>query len=207
MRTKREKTYGMRARTLTGADRGRIMQNAHDYNALNRKPGQHNGPLTHAYLVVLRTLLFRFHHQVTGECFPSYAAIAKRSGVSRTTVGEAVKALELADILTWSHRIGRTWRRVRDVLTGQLVRLTQVVRLSNAYEFRVPSAPAKSAFEQDTRRKTDLSAGLESSKSGNRPGHNINTSYKSNQASSGSSVGMSDCLKAALDSLERRIQA
>ncbi len=207
MRTKREKTYGMRARTLTRADRGRIMQNAHNYNALNRKPGQHNGPLTHAYLVVLHTLLFRFHHQVTGECFPSYVAIAKHSGVSRTTVGQAVKALELANILTWSNRIGRTCRRVRDAVTGQLVWLTQVVRLSNAYEFRVPPAAVKSPLEQDARRKTNLSAGLESSKSGNRPGHNINTSYKSNQALSGSSVGMGDCLKAALDSLGRRIQA
>lgn len=207
MRTKREKTYGTRARTLTNTDRGRIMQNAHDYNALNRKPGQHNGPLTHAYLVVLHTLLFRFHHQVTGECFPSYAAIAKRSGVSRTTVGEAIKALELADILTWSHRIGRTWRRVRDVLTGQLVRLTQIVRLSNAYEFRVPPAPANNPLKQDARITTELSAGLESSKSGNRPGHNTKTSHKSNQAFCGLSAGMSDCVKAALDSLGRCIQA
>lgn len=206
MRTKREKTYGMPACTLTNADRGRIMQDAHDYNALNRKPGQHNGPLTHAYLVVLRTLLFSFHHQVTGECFPSYAAIAKRSGVSRTTVGEAVKALGLASILTWSHRIGRTWRRVRDVRTGQLVRLTQVVRLSNAYVFRVPPAPAKDPLKQDARRKTELSAGLENSKSGNRPGPNTSTFYNSNQAFSEPSAGISDALKAALHSLGRCIQ-
>ena len=184
MRTKREKTYGMPVRTLTNADRGRIMQDAHDYNALNRKPGQHNGPLTHAYLVVLRTLLFSFHHQVTGECFPSYAAIAKRSGVSRTSVGVAIKALELAGLLTWSHRIGRTWRRVRDALTGRLVRLTQVVRLSNAYVFRVPPAPAKDPLKQDARRKTELSAGLENSKSGNRPGLNTSTFYYCNQVSS-----------------------
>jgi len=207
MRTKREKTYGMPARILANADRGRIMQDAHDYNAFNRKPGQHNGPLTHAYLVVLRTLLFSFHHQVTGECFPSYAAIAKRSGVSRTTVGEAVKALELAGLLTWSHRIGRTWRRVRDLLTGQLVRLTQVVRLSNAYVFRVPPAPAKDPLKQDARRKTELSAGLQSSESGNRSGPNTSTFYEPNQAFSGSSAYMGDALKAALDSLGRSIRA
>jgi len=206
MRTKREKTYGMPARTLANADRGRIMQDAHNYNALNRKLGQHNGPLTHAYLVVLRTLLFSFHHQVTGECFPSYAAIAKRSGVSRTTVGEAIKALELAGILTWSHRIGRTWRRVRDVLTGQMVRLTQVVRLSNAYVFRVPTTPAKNPSKQDARRKTALAGELQTSESGNRPGPNTNPLYKLNQASNGPSTGMGDALKAALDSLGRHLQ-
>lgn len=206
MRIKREKTYGMPARTLTNADRARLMQEAHDYSAANRRPGQHNGPLTHATLLVLQTLLFRFHNQVTGECFPSYKAIAQRSGVSRTTVGEAIKALELAGLLFWSHRIGRAWRRVRDALTGQLVRLTQVVRLSNAYVFRVPPAPAIKPSKQDAQRRAALASGLKSSESGNRPGPNTNSSYNTNQRSSGSFDTRSDELKAAMDSLGRCFQ-
>ena len=206
MRTKREKTYGMPAGTLTNADRGRLMQEAHDYSAANRQPGQHNGPLTHATLLVLHTLLFKFYHQVTGECFPSYAAITRCSGVSRTTVGEAIKALELAGFLSWSHRIGRTWRRVRDALTGHLVRLTQVVRLSNAYVFRVPQAPPKKPSEQGAQRRAALAAGLQSSESGNRPGPNTNTFYNSNQRSSGSLDIRSSELKAAMDRLGRCFQ-
>ncbi len=206
MRTKREKTFGTPARALTNADRGRIKQAAHDYNVANRQPRQHNGPLTHATLVVLDTLLFSFHHQTTGACFPSYDAISERSGVSRTMVGVAIKALEMACILTWSHRLGRAWVRVQDELTGETTKVLKVVRRSNAYVFSVPPAPAKAPLKQDAQRRTELSASLASTESGNQAGPNTNNFYATNQFSNRLSAGMGDALKAALDSLGNHFQ-
>ena len=40
-------------------------------------------------------------------CFPSHEAIAARAGCARSTVAEALKALEWAGVLTWQHRIAR----------------------------------------------------------------------------------------------------
>lgn len=203
----REKTFGLPARTLTAADRGRIMQSARDYNDANRKPRQHNGPLTHATLLVLQALLFTFHHQVSGQCFPSYEAIAAQSGVHRSTVAHAIAALEVAGILTWSHRIARGWKRVRNALTGRLERTQQVVRRSNAYVFRVPPAPATDASAQDARRHAKRACRSENPKSGNRSGPNSNPFYNRKPTLNRPAMGMSDGLKAALDRLRSRIQA
>ena len=207
MRFGREKTFGLPARPLTAADRGRIMQGARDYNCANRKPRQHNGPLTHATLHVLHTLLFTFHHQVTGECFPSYEAIAAQSGVHRSTVANAISALEEADILSWSHRIGRGWKWVRDALTGKLERVSMVVRRSNAYVFYVPPSPERGTSGRKERREAKPDCGSESCKSGNAAGPNSTPFYNSKPALNLPVADMGDCLKAALERLGSCIQA
>ena len=72
-----------------------------------RQPGQHRGPITRAFLDVLEALLWGFHNSRSGVCFPSYERIAEKGRVRRTTVYEALKALEWAGVLTWQHRITR----------------------------------------------------------------------------------------------------
>jgi len=48
-------------------------------------------------------LLWAFHNARSGLCFPSYEAIAEAAGCARSTVAEAIKALEDAGInLTWA---------------------------------------------------------------------------------------------------------
>lgn len=207
MRSGRKKTFGVPARTLTAADRGRITQRARDYNRAHRKPRQHNGPLTHAYLLVLDALLFTFHHQVTGECFPSYEAIAAQSGVHRSTVANAISALEDAGILTWSHRIGRGWKRVRNALTGKLERTQQVVRRSNGYVFSVPPAPAKGASGQDARCNAKPAPCSESPKSGNASGPSSTPFSNRKPALNRPAPDMGECLRAALERLGSSIQA
>lgn len=207
MRAKREKTFGLPARTLTAAERGRIWQHAHDHNAAHRQPRQHNGPLTHATLLVLHALLFSFLHRKTGECFPSYEAIAQRSGVHRSTVADALHALEAAGILTWSHRLGRVRRRVQDALTGELVWVHQVVRRSNAYLFRMPPAPVKRALDQEATRRKEQAAGLENRKSGNAAGPNCTSTYNSKPAINAPSRSVGDALEAALSRLGTAVQA
>ena len=60
---------------------------------------------------VLEALLWGFHNAVTGRCFPSYERIVKRARCARSTVYEAIRALERVGILTWVNRIVRRSRR------------------------------------------------------------------------------------------------
>jgi Helix-turn-helix domain len=114
-----------------------IMRSAELYNAKNRKPGEHHGPITPAFQRVLSAMLWKFHNSRTGYCFPSYETIAAAARCCRDTVKEAIKALEAADILTWVNRFDKIRTECRDFL-GRVVTRWQVIRTSNAYCFRDP---------------------------------------------------------------------
>jgi DNA-binding MarR family transcriptional regulator len=125
---RREKIFGPApSYVLKVHEKARIWAAAQAYNARNRRPGQHQGPLTWATLRVLRALLWHFHGaDGGGRCFPSYEALAKAAKCARSTVALALKALEAAGLLTWVNRIAR----LRD----------QVIRISNAYRLRIPES-------------------------------------------------------------------
>ena len=86
---------------------------------------------------MLEALLWGFHNSRTGCCFPSYEAIAAKAECARSTVAEALKALEWAGVLTWQNRIARIHVRERD-LFGRWASRWRVIRTSNAYVFRDP---------------------------------------------------------------------
>lgn len=115
----------------------RIIRCVELYNAKNRQPGQHQGPITAAFQRVLIAMLWKFHNSRTGYCFPSYETIAATAKCCRATVYEAIRALEAADILTWVNRFDKIPTQCRDILGG-LVTRWQVIRTSNAYCFRDP---------------------------------------------------------------------
>jgi Helix-turn-helix domain len=117
--------------------KARIAAYARAWSARNRRPGQHRGPITRAFLDVLQALLWRFHNSRSGCCFPSYGAIAARAGCARSTVAEALKVLEWAGLLTWQHRITRIRERSRDLFDRECWQW-RVHRRSNAYAFRDP---------------------------------------------------------------------
>jgi hypothetical protein len=71
------------------------------------EPGKHYGIVSAKFLAVLNALLWGFHNAATGRCFPSYERIAERADCARSTVYEAIHALERAGILTWVNRIAR----------------------------------------------------------------------------------------------------
>lgn len=120
------------------------------WSARQRQPGQHTGPLTRAYMDVLRALLWGFHNAKTGACFPGYDAIAKHARCHRDTVRKAIRMLELSGLLTWVHRL----RRVPGA----------VLRTSNGYSFRDPS-PAPQPRENPT--KAENSPGTQNQDSSN----------------------------------------
>ena len=135
---RREKVFGPgRAVPLDRNAKARIAAYARAWSARNRQPRQHRGPITRAFLDVLKALLWGFHNSRSGVCFPSYEAIAAKAECARSTVAEAIKALEWAGVLTWQHRITRILVRERD-LFGQWAGRWRVIRTSNAYVFCDP---------------------------------------------------------------------
>jgi hypothetical protein len=134
----REKLFGYgRPRPLDRNAKARIMHQARCV-ARERAPGCQRGIVTRAALEVLQALLWGFHGAGSGLCFPSYERIAEAAGCARSTVYEAIRALEDVGLLTWVNRIKRVRERCVDLLGDQGWRW-RVLRTSNAYTFRDPS--------------------------------------------------------------------
>ena len=137
LRPRREKLFGDgRPRALDRNAKARIMVLA---RALMRRTeaGKHYGVVTAKAYAVLGALLWGFHNARSGLCFPSYETIAKEAGCARSTVAEAIKALEEAGLLTWVNRIAR----IRDTapnLFGRNAPRWRLIRISNAYNFNDP---------------------------------------------------------------------
>ena len=152
LRPRREKIFGPApSHPLDGNAKARVWAAAGAYNAANRQPRQHWGPLTRATMSVLKVLLWRFHGaDGGGRCFPSFERIAAAAKCCRDTVCEALKALEEAGIMTWVNRITRIRRRERD-LFGAWGSVLQVIRTSNAYRFVDPLSrePGRKAYKSE----------------------------------------------------------
>ena len=137
----REKMFGVgRPRALDRNAKVRIMHWARCLSRRTEK-GKAYGEITAKALAVLEALLWAFHNARSGLCFPSYEAIAEAAHCARSTVAEAIKALEYAGVLTWVQRIKRIRERCSDLLGDQGWRW-RVIRTSNAYSFRDPSPAA-----------------------------------------------------------------
>ncbi len=102
--------------------------------------GRAYGAITAKGLAVLEALLWGFHNAKSGLCFPGYARIAERAGCAVSTVGEAIKMLERAGLLTWVNRLARI--KVYEPGLGWRKR---VIRTSNAYSFADPQTADCSA--------------------------------------------------------------
>jgi Helix-turn-helix domain len=92
-------------------------------------------------LAVLEAILWTFHNAASGLCFPSYETIAATAHCARSTVAEALRALEDAGVLTWINRLKRIRESCPDLLGDDGWRW-RVLRTSNAYHFRDPSPSA-----------------------------------------------------------------
>jgi hypothetical protein len=135
---RREKVFGAgRVMPLDRNAKCRVAAYARAWSARRRQPRQHKGPITRAFLEVLQALLWGFHNAQTGVCFPSYEAIARKAGCAKSTVAEALKALEWAGVLSWQNRLTRIRERCTD-LFGRATWRWRTIRTSNTYMFRDP---------------------------------------------------------------------
>jgi hypothetical protein len=139
---RREKLFGEgRLLPLDRNAKARIMVFA---RALMHRTGEgkHYGVLTAKFVAVLGALLWGFHNAGSGRCFPSYERIAEKADCARSTVYEAIHALERAGILSWVNRIARI-REWGPDLFGRAPNRWRVIRTSNAYTFVDPTPCAK----------------------------------------------------------------
>ena len=91
---RREKMFGLgRPRALDRNAKVRIMHWARCLSRRTEK-GRAYGVVTAKALAVLEALLWAFHNAKSGWCFPSYETIAEAAHCARSTVAEALKALE-----------------------------------------------------------------------------------------------------------------
>jgi hypothetical protein len=127
-KTPREKVFRKQPGIpLDGNAKARIYAYAKAYNAKHRMEGQHRGPITWAFFRVLRAILYGFHNEHTGHCFPGYEAIATKAKCHRDTVYAAIHTLEECGILDWVNRFDKKYEEG-----------WQIIRTSNAYLFRDP---------------------------------------------------------------------
>jgi len=153
-KARREKLFGDgRPRPLDRNAKARIMTFARVLMRRTEK-GKAYGAITAKALAVLEALLWGFHNARSGLCFPSYEKIADRAGCARSTVAEAIKALEDAGLLTWVNRIVRIKERCED-LFGHFGVRSRVIRTSNGYSFNDPKGAASKGFPS----KSDFQSG------------------------------------------------
>ena len=154
----REKMFGLgRLRAL---DRNAKVRIIHLARCLTRRTekGKHYGQLTAKFIDVLEALLWHFHNAKSGLCFPSYERIAEAAGAARSTVAEAIKALEDAGILSWVNRLKRVSGAAGRDLFGHRIRKTRVLRTSNGYVFIDPQ-PSKRPESLENTSKSDFQSG------------------------------------------------
>jgi hypothetical protein len=100
--------------------------------------------------------LWAFHNARSGVCFPSYERIAEKAGCARSTVAEALKALEFAGALTWQNRVTRIRERCRDLWGSEGWRW-RVIRTSNGYVFCDPKASGDTRVSSKSDQRTGTS--------------------------------------------------
>jgi hypothetical protein len=140
---RRERMFGLgRPRALDRNAKIRIMHWARCL-ARRTEKGRAYGVVTAKSLAVLEALLWAFHNAKNGLCFPSYEMIAAAAGCARSTVAEAIRALEEAGVMSWVHRIKRVRVACPDLFGGEGSRLVPQ-RTSNAYHFNDPGGAGAS---------------------------------------------------------------
>jgi hypothetical protein len=138
---RREKVFGPgRGRPMDRNAKARLMHRARALSHATEK-GRAYGPVSAKALAVFQALLWGFHNSRSGLCFPSYERIAAAAHCARSTVYEAIAALEAAGLMTWVNRIKRV-REWMPGLPGVGASRIRVLRTSNAYVF--PVEPSKS---------------------------------------------------------------
>ena len=140
---RREKLFGEgRAIPLDRNAKTRIMARARALSHRTEKGKHYGNNITDKFLTVLRVLLWEFQNCHTGRCFPSYERIAEHAHCHRSTVYEAIHALEASGILTWVNRIVRI-REWGPDLFGRARNRWRVIRTSNAYTFADPETKTR----------------------------------------------------------------
>jgi hypothetical protein len=77
---------------------------ARHWNALKLAAGHYGGTFGSAAMRVYECLAFDFQNYRTGRLDPSYEGIAAKTGLGRSTVGEALRWLKQLGVIHWQRR-------------------------------------------------------------------------------------------------------
>jgi hypothetical protein len=101
--------------------------------------------LTGNHVEIYGTLLWRFHRNKGGACYPAHETIARWVGVGVSTVREALRRLEGIGLINWHHRIRRVEVPTTDPRSPHPLR-RRIIRTSNAYKFARPKGGVRRAL-------------------------------------------------------------
>lgn len=93
------------------------------------RDGRKQGILKQSGMTVVKSLMLNFANGKTGACYPSYEAIAARTGLGRSTVADAVALLADLGFLDVTNRV----KRVPITGRGGVVIGSRPVQTSNSY--------------------------------------------------------------------------
>ena len=74
------------------------------YENQSKQPGHQDGAIGRNGILIMQSLLFDFLNYVSGALYPSYAAIAEKSGVSLSSVYRGLNKLRDAGVINWVRR-------------------------------------------------------------------------------------------------------
>jgi hypothetical protein len=86
---------------------------ARHWNAAKQAAGRYGGTLGSSCMRVLECLIFDFQNWHSGQLDPGYKAIAKKTGLGRSTVAVALARLKQLGIIHWVQRSAHHWRNGR----------------------------------------------------------------------------------------------
>ena len=89
------------------------------------------------------------HDGRSGQCNPAYATIAAKANCAPSTVGMAIRALELVGIIRVVNRLVRERSRERDLFGGWSY-TWRLLRTSNCYIFRDPKTEQRRGIPTKT---------------------------------------------------------
>jgi hypothetical protein len=119
----------------------RIYNKARAFNRTTKVAGRYGGVLGSSALRVLEVLVFDFLNFRSGRLDPSYEAIARKTGLARSTVATALARLKELRIIHWLRRCVEDWSDGRFTLT-QETNAYGVVPPSQWLGFVDPEPPA-----------------------------------------------------------------
>jgi len=153
----------------------RLWHRARQFDRQTHEPGRHGGAVGRTALAVLHALTFDFLNHRTGRLDPSYAAIARKAGVSIRAASDALKRLRELGLLHRIRRCVEDWQdgqfRLRQETNAYLAGLEATGRAANAGTGHL----GRSTACADRRRPGGPGAGScgEGSGSQNRPGRRL----------------------------------
>jgi Helix-turn-helix domain len=98
----------VRFAALSRKQAAQLWHKARRWDSETHQPGRHGGIIGRTALAVLYTITFDFLNHRTGRCDPSLDAIARKAGMARRTVVNALRRLRDLGLLVWQRRCEET---------------------------------------------------------------------------------------------------